>query len=322
LIRTLRACREVALIERFCPLGQKRSFYFPLQGELMKPTFKTSLIFLLILALSACQSAAPEPAAPPKTSPAQPTRFPTQTDAQPPATEASATEIIPVTEAPTLPAATEAITATTTTETMPMPILTQNNQDLTFGSGQMIVAFGEGFLPGEAVAISLIHADQGVVLNKSANADSLGYAMAVKRMAKEATNKDALPPGQYTYRLAGSAQTLEFRFRIEYNYQSEPVNKGCGYYPEKAVFNGYQAFWCAGLEPGKPYQLTSRIGEAVDQVVNTADPFGLVVYPLTQSSNTLSPGVWTVTLGLFTQANAQPVDIGFAPMTVEILPPK
>ena len=36
---------------------------------------------------------------------------------------------------------------------------------ITFGSGQMIVAFGEGFLPGEAVAISLIHAEQGVVFN-------------------------------------------------------------------------------------------------------------------------------------------------------------
>jgi hypothetical protein len=288
----------------------------------MKPTSKTSLILLLILALSACQSAAPEPATPSKTSPAQPTRFPTLTDTRPPATEALATEVIPVTEAPTLPAATQAITVTATTKTPPMPILTQNHQDLTFGSGQMIVAFGEGFLPGEAVAISLIHAEHGVVLNKSASADSLGYAMAVKRLTIEATDKDALPSGQYTYRLAGSAQTQEFRFHVEYNYQPEPFVKGCGYYPEKAVFNGYQVFWCAGLEPGQPYQLTSRIGEAVDQVVNTADPFGLVVYPLTQSSNTLSPGVWTVTLGLFMQANAQPVDIGFAPMTVEILPPK
>lgn len=287
----------------------------------MKSTFKTSLILLLVLALSACQSAAPEPAAPLKTSPAQPTRFPTQTDDQPPATEAPATEIIPVTEAPMLPAATQVITPTTTMKTPSIPILTQDRQDLTFGSGQMIVAFGEGFLPGEAVAISLIHAEQGVVLNKSANADSLGYAMAVKRLTKEATDKDALPPGQYTYRLAGSAQTLEFRFQVEYNYQPEPVSKGCGYYPEKAVFEGYQVFWCAGLEPGMRYALTSRLGEQWDRVINTSDPFGWVVFPLRQSSDTLTPGLWTVTLGQVLKDDQEPVDIGIPPLSVQILAP-
>lgn len=287
----------------------------------MKPTFKTSLILLLILALSACQSAAPEPAAPLKTSPAQPTRFPTQTDSQPPDTEAPATEIIPVTEAPTLPAATQVITPTVTMKTPSMPILTQNHQDVTFGSDQMIVAFSEGFLPGEAVAISLIHAEQGVVLNKSANADSLGYAMAVKRLTKEATDKDALPPGQYTYRLAGSAQTLEFRFHVEYNYQPEPASKGCGYYPEKAVFEGYQVFWCAGLEPGMRYALTSRLGEQWDRVINTSDPFGWVVFPLRQSSDTLTPGLWTVTLGQVLKDDQEPVDTGIPPLSVQILAP-
>jgi len=287
----------------------------------MKPTLKTSLILLLILALSACQSAAPEPAAPLKTSPAQPTRFPTQTDAQLPATGAPATEIIPVTEAPTLPAATQVITPTVTTETPPMPILTQDHQDLTFGSGQMIVAFGEDFLPGEAVAISLIHAEQGVVLNKIANADSLGYVMAVKRLTKEATDKDALPPGQYTYRLAGSAQTLEFRFTVKYNYQPEPVSKGCGYYPEKAVFEGYQVFWCAGLEPGARYALTSRLDDQMDRVINTSDPFGWVVFPLRQSSDTLTPGLWTVTLGQVLKDGQEPIDVGIPSLSVQILAP-
>ena len=287
----------------------------------MKLTFKTSLILLFILALSACQSAAPEPAAPLKTSLAQPTRFPTQTDARPPATKAPATEIIPVTEAPTLPAATQVITPTATMKTPSMPILTQGHQNLIFGSGQMIVAFGEGFLPGEAVAISLIHAEQGVLLNKSASADSLGYAMAVKRLTREATDKDALPPGQYTYRLAGSAQTLEFRFKVDYIYQPEPSAKGCGYYPEKAVFEGYQVFWCAGLEPGVRYALTSRLGEQMDRVINTSDTFGMVVFPLRQSSDTLTPGLWTVTLGQVLADDREPVDVGIPLLSVQILAP-
>jgi len=224
-------------------------------------------------------------------------------------------------------AATQAITATTTTETPPMPILTQDHHDLIFDSGQMIVAFGEGFLLGEAVAISLIHSEQGVLLNKIANADSLGYVMAVKRLTKEATDKDALPPGQYTYRLAGVAQTLEFRFRVEYIYQPEPVSKGCGYYPEKAVFDGYQVFWCAGLDPGVPYALTSRLGDGtvlstvMDRVINTSDPFGLVVFPLHQSSDTLTPGMWTVTLGQILKDGQEPVDVGIPPLSVQILAP-
>jgi len=282
----------------------------------MKPTFKTSLILLLILALSACQNAAPEPAAPLKTSPAQPIRFSTQTDDQPPATEA------PATEAPALPEPAQPITPTATTETPPIPILTQDHQDLTFSSGQMIVAFGKGFLPGEAVAVSLIQAEQGVVFNKSANADSLGYAMAVKRLTKEATDKDALPPGPYTYRLSGSAQTLEFRFRLDYSYQPEPVSKGCGYYPEQAVFEGYQVFWCAGLDPGLRYALTSRLGEQWDRVINTSDPFGWVVFPLRQSSDTLVPGLWTVSLGQVLADDQEPVEAGIPPFSVQILTPE
>lgn len=295
----------------------------------MKPTFKTSLFLLLILALSACQSAAPEPAVPPKTSPAQPTTsIPATENTQPPAAETHPTESIPVTEEPAIPEPAQPITPTVTTETPPMPIITQNHQDLTFGSSQMIVAFGEGFLPGEAVAIALIHADQGVVLNKSANADGLGYAMAVKRLTKEATEKDALPPGQYTYRMAGSAQTLEFRFTVDYFYQPEPsATKGCGYYPEKAVFEGYQVFWCAGLEPGGRYALTSQLGDGtvlstvMDRVINTSDAFGLVVFPLRQSSDTLTPGLWTVTLGQVLADGQEPVEVGIPPLSVQILAP-
>jgi len=286
----------------------------------MKPTFKTSLILLPILALSACQSAAPAPAAPPNTSPAQPTRFPSKADTIPSSTEAPATEI-PAAEAPTLLAVTQSITPTVTTETPSIPILTQDRQDLTFGSGQMIVAFGEGFLPGEAVATSLIHAEQGVLLNKIANADSLGYAMAVKRLTKAATNKDALPPGQYTYRLSGSAQTLELRFTVDYSYQPEPSAKGCGFYPEQAVFEGYQVFWCAGLEPGLRYALTSRLDDQMDRVINTSDPFGWVVFPLRQSSDTLIPGLWTVSLGQAPADDQEPVEAGLPPLSVQILPP-
>jgi len=286
----------------------------------MKPTFKTSLILLPILALSACQSAAPAPAAPPNTSPAQPTRFPSKADTIPSSTEAPATEI-PAAEAPTLLAVTQSITPTVTTETPSIPILTQDRQDLTFGSGQMIVAFGEGYLPGEAVVTSLIHTEQGVLLNKIANADSLGYAMAVKRLTKAATDKDALPPGPYTYRLSGSAQTLEFRFTVDYSYQPEPVSKGCGFYPEQAVFEGYQVFWCAGLEPGARYALTSRLDDQIDRVINTSDPFGWVVFPLRQSSDTLIPGLWTVSLGQALKDDQEPVEAGIPPLSVQILSP-
>jgi len=185
----------------------------------------------------------------------------------------------------------------------------------------MIVAFGEGYLPGEAVATSLIHAKQGVLLNKIAHADSLGYAMTVKRLTEAAIDKDALPPGQYTYRLSGSAQTLEFRFTVDYFYQPEPSAKGCGIYPEQAVFEGYQVFWCAGLEPGLRYALTSRLDDQIDRVINTSDPFGWVVFPLRQSSDILIPGLWTVSLGQAPADGQEPVEVSLPPLSVQILPP-
>ncbi|MEW5869147.1 MAG: hypothetical protein AB1894_07730 [Chloroflexota bacterium] len=220
-----------------------------------------------------------------------------------------------------LPTTPQVISATDIPETLPLPVLAADNQGLTYGAGQMIAAFGEGFLPGEAVAVALIHAEQGVLLNKSAEADSLGYLLAVKRLPVSANDRDAPPPGQYTYRFTGSSQTLEFSFKVEYSYQPEPAAKGCGFYPEKAAFDGYQVFWCTGLEPGVRYALTSRQDGQADQVINISDAFGQVVFPLRQSSDTLAPGLWTVTLGQVIDAEQEPVDVGIPPLSVQILAP-
>jgi hypothetical protein len=62
-------------------------------------------------------------------------RFLNQIDDRPPATEAPATEVVPVTEATTLPAATLVIPPTVTIKLPYIPILAQDHQNLTFGSG-------------------------------------------------------------------------------------------------------------------------------------------------------------------------------------------
>ena len=294
----------------------------------MKPAIKTTLLTLCLLALllAACQGAPPVKTEPAGTKPV------TQAPVSPVKTEAPARPAVTKTLSPTTktqrttedaphPAVTRPVSVTAEADVLPMPVLTADNQNLTYGAGQMIAAFGEGFLPGEAVAVALIHAEQGVLLNKSAEADGLGYLLAVKRLPASANEKDAPPPGQYTYRFSGSSQTQELSFKVEYFYQPEPAAKGCGFYPEKAVFNGYQVFWCAGLEAGLRYALTSRLGEQMDQVINTSDAFGLVVFPLRQSSDTLTPGLWTVSLGQVLDDDQEPVDAGVPPLSVQILAP-
>ena len=293
----------------------------------MKPAIKTTLLTLSLLALllAACQGAPPVKAEPAGTKPVTQAAVPIKTEApvRPVVTKtlSPTTKTQRATDDAPHPSVTRPVSVTAEADVLPMPVLTADNQNLTYGAGQMIAAFGEGFLPGEAVAVALIHAEQGVLLNKSAEADGLGYLLAVKRLPASANEKDAPPSGQYTYRFTGSSQTLEFSFKIEYFYQPEPADKGCGFYPEKAVFNGYQVFWCSGLEAGLRYALTSRLGDQVDQVINTSDAFGLVVFPLRQSSDTLTPGLWTVSLGQVLDDDQEPVDAGVPPLSVQILPP-
>lgn len=64
------------------------------------------------------------------------------------------------------------------------------------------------------------------------------------------------------------------------------------------------------------YALTSRLGEQWDRVINTSDPFGWVVFPLRQSSDTLTLGLWTVTLGQVLKDDQEPVDVGILPLSV------
>jgi hypothetical protein len=268
----------------------------------------TTALLLLALLLSACQPGAPQAAWTPPTLPALPETSPPTTQA-PAASEP--TPLVAVEETPDPPAL---------TWRGALPILTADHQGLTFGPGQMIAVFAEGFLPGESIAVSLIHPIQGVLLTHTAQADNLGYLLLVKRLKDSAAEPDALPEGSLSYQVNGAGPSLRFGFHIDYNLPPFAAPAGCGFYPQKAAFNGFQVFFCGGLQPGQAYQLTSQMGAATDQVVNRADYSGLALFPLRQSSDTLSPGLWTVTIGLFSGENSPPVDIGYPSMTVEILP--
>jgi len=292
---------------------------------------RTPIILFLLLVfsilLAACQADAPlsgiAPTASASGSAGRPISHPTQSiTLLTPLASASQTPVF--TEIPQT-SATEPVTATQSASlswNLSLPVVTRANQDVTFGAGQIVTVLGEGYQPGETAVVSLIHDVQGVLFNKTVQADALGYVLVVKRLTKSAEEVNALPAGHLVYQISGAAQSHQYGFFVDYALQDFPASKGCGFYPEKAAFNGYQVFFCGGLTPKQAYQLTSRLGEATDQVVNTADAFGLVVFPLRQSSKTLAPGTWTVTLGQFTKNGSQPADIGYSPMTVEIIPDK
>ena len=202
----------------------------------------------------------------------------------------------------------------------PLPVLTADNQGLTFGPGQLVTAFADGFTPGETVAIALIHDQTGAVANKTALADSLGRLLTVRRLKQNASETEALPEGHYVFELSGAAQTRKLSFFVDYRLRAATFPKACGFYPKQAVFNGYQVFFCGGLSANAAYTLLSKQGAAFDQATNTADYSGLAVFPLIQSSDTLSPGTWTVTLGSYVDDQTPPVLLDLPAMTVEILP--
>ena len=284
----------------------------------MKRSFLCLLLFTLLL--SACkpggitivtQPAVTEPVV-------QPYPEPEVTKPSPPPT-ARLPRSEPIKPLPTQPV-TPTKTLAPTDWSGPLPILTADNQGLTFGPGQLVAAFAEGFTPGETVAIALIHDQAGALTNKTALADSLGRLLTVRRLKQNASEADALPEGHYVFELSGAAQTRKLGFFVDYRLPAATFPKACGFYPEQAVFNGYQVFFCGGLSADAAYTLLSKQGAASDQVTNTADYAGLAVFPLIQSSDALMPGTWTVTLGAYMNDQTPPAPLDLPAMTVEILP--
>jgi hypothetical protein len=297
----------------------------------MKLSFKT-LFFLLLLALllAACQGAAPESGAPGSSGVSEvATAVVTRETGQSSGVARPKAPRHPVLTRPLATAATQSVQATeplsatmalASTWPAPLPILTADNQNLTFGPGQVVVAFAQGFQSGEDVAIALIHETQGVVFNKSSRADALGNVQAARRLKRSPDEKDGLPAGNYyTYPLTGAFQVQKFTFQVDYQFQPAFSHKGCGFYPAQAVFEGALAFFCSGLKPNQQYTLTTRLDEKQDAILTASDPFGLLIFPLRLSSEPLLPGDWLFSLGETTTQYGVPLDIGFPPLSIYIL---
>jgi len=204
-----------------------------------------------------------------------------------------------------------------------LPILLIDNQGLTFGSGQIVSVYAQGFQPGEDIAVAVIHETQGVVFNKTAKADALGHVQTARRLTKTVQDKDALPAGSYTYQLTGANQVQKFTFQVDYQYQPKANGKSsCGTYPTEAVFEGHLAVFCEGLLPNTSYTLAARQGEKYDAILTASDPFGWIIFPLRLTSETLSPGTWVFSLGKTTTQTSTPLDLGFPAISVPVPSPQ
>lgn len=289
------------------------------------------IILLFLVILAACQpEMTPASSRPEKTesptaplsgvSPSKPHRFlPTTVSPYP------AVETEPVSSKPSsVVTATVTVTATVDVSAHvwdgPLSILLVDNQNLTFGPGQIISVYAKGFQPGEDVAVAAIHETQGVVFNKTAKADALGHIQTARRLTKTAQEKGALPAGSYTYQLTGANQVQKFTFQVDYQHQPKANGKsGCGTYPTEAVFEGHLAVFCQGLLPNTSYTLTATQGEKYDAVLTTSDPFGQIIFPLRLTSETLSPGTWVFSLGKTTTQTGNPLDLGFPTISIPVL---
>lgn len=296
----------------------------------MKPSSKTlCILLLLILSLAACQSAAPESSAPASSGAAE-AATPVVTHETGPSSGGVRPKAPrhPVLKPPSAATATQPVQATeplsatlapASTWSAPLPILTASNQNLTFGPGQVMTAFAQGFQPSEDVAIALIHETQGVVFNKSSRADALGNVQAARRLKRSPDEKDGLPAGNYTYQLTGASQVQKFTFQVDYQFQPALSHQGCGFYPAQVVFEGALAFFCSGLKPDQQYTLTTRFGDSHDAILTASDPFGLLIFPLRLTSETLTPGDWLFSLGETTSQYGAPLNSGIPPLSIHIL---
>ena len=256
----------------------------------MHRTFPILLIFTLLLA--ACASASPAPRA--TLAPSGETQKPAAT--QPPPAEPTEAVAVPLSA---LPPAWEG----------PLPILTASNQNLVFGPGQVVGAFGRGFEPGEDVAVAIVHETQGVLANKAARADGLGNAQTALYLTRSPDEPGGLPAGRYDLQLAGTLQTLRFSFQVDYAHQPAPASPACSFYPAQPAFDGQLALFCQGLEPARRYTVTASQGDLSESLSTESDPAGFLLFPLHLSSTILTPGEWTFSL-----------DNGLPPMPVQVVP--
>jgi len=126
-----------------------------------------------------------------------------------------------------------------------MPVITTMHQGFVYGPGQRVTVIAEGFDPGDTLAVTLFHEEQGQ-LDAFAieNIDRRGKAPIYH------TIDGSYPDGDFYYHVSGSnGVEKSYTFALDHSHVVESVPfEGCGIYPEP-VLGSTVLIWCTGFTP-------------------------------------------------------------------------
>ena len=180
-----------------------------------------------------------------------------------------------------------------------MPIITETHDGFTYHPGQIVIVLAEGFEPGDTLAVTLAHEEQGQIDTFSVSPVSPRGNIPIY-LPVEIEDADKYPDGAYTFRVSDSdGIQKEHTFSLDYLTLTEPAPfEGCGVYPEP-VLDSIVFVWCSGYETSEaPLDLRGVVNgeELFTDVVETIYSDGVALYVLDIFADDPA-GEWTLEMG-------------------------
>jgi len=180
-----------------------------------------------------------------------------------------------------------------------LSILTDANQGLVYGPGQVVLALVEDLPPGASVSVSLVHESEGVLSTAAVESDISGRAVLMHPVRNTPDEEGARPEGQLRFTVHTGTIKNEYAFSIAYDKPVPTAPTACDFYPTSPTQGSTVAFWCGGFGEGSTPQYSILIdGEEYLVEMELAVPVGsdgLLIDFFGILPND-PPGVWTVVI--------------------------
>ena len=189
---------------------------------------------------------------------------------------------------------------TTNTSLAALPILTESNQDLVFGPGQVVLALVEDLPPNSTLSVSMAHETQGILSTAATESDSSGRAVMMHVVRNTPDEEGARPEGQLWFSVHVGSINKEYPFNIAYDKPVPQAQTECTFYPDSPTLGSTVVFWCGGFEPGSYPQYRILVdGEEYLVEMEMAVPVGSdeLLIDFFRILPDDPPGIWTVVVG-------------------------
>ena len=181
-----------------------------------------------------------------------------------------------------------------------LPILTEANQGLVYGPGQVVLALVEDLPPSASISVSLVHEIQGVLSTAAIESDPSGRAVLMHSVRNTPDEEGARPDGQLRFTVHTGSMNKDYAFSIAYDKPVHLVPEACAFYPNSPTLGSTVVFWCGGFEAGSTPQYSILVdGEEYLVEMELAVPVGSdgLLIDFFRILPDDPPGIWTVAIG-------------------------